>query len=30
MKHRKKMIDEMYKQYMLAALWAINEGEKKS
>ena len=23
-----KMIDEMYKQYMLAALWAINEGDK--
>ena len=24
----KRMIDEMYKQYMLAALWAINEGDK--
>ncbi|MFR4251759.1 MAG: hypothetical protein ACLUR9_03170 [Christensenellales bacterium] len=24
----KEMIEELYKQYMLAALWAINEGDK--
>ena len=25
----KEMIEELYKQYMLAALWAINEGDKQ-